>query len=232
MKNKILWIITALSFILSAVSVNFLPERIPMHYDINGVVDRYGSRYEVFTYSVLILIIAAVMTFIAVRQQKSTADFSDDKEKEMKKNNSKVISVIGICLTAVEFIMQCVSQFSTIASSGSFGFLAEIDSFKLNMSALSFTFGIMFIVAGNIMPKLKRNEMVGLRTNATMENDLIWQKSNRFAGKAFVICGFCSVISAFTFKGLPSVIITVILVILVSVISSLYAASLESGKEN
>lgn len=227
MKNKILWIITALSFILSAVSVNFLPEKIPMHYDINGVVDRYGSRYEVFFYPVLILIVAAVMTFISVRQQKSMADSSDDKEKEMKKNNIKVISVVVICFTVVQFIMQCTSLFSIIASSGILAFAENIDSFKLSMTMLSFSFGIVFIIVGNILPKTRKNEIVGLRTNATMKNDQIWQKSNRFAGKVMVISGFCTVVSAFVFKGILSVIIMIVLLLLGTVISSVYAASID-----
>lgn len=228
MKNKIMWIITAVSFLTAAAGVNFLPEQIPAHYDINGVIDRYGSRYEVFIYPVLILIFAAVLTFVSVRMEKSLMNISDEKEAEMKRNNKKVISVVGICLTGSEFIMQCTSLFSHLSSSGRLAFADEIDPFKLQMSMLTFAFGIVFIILGNIMPKTKRNGMIGLRTNSSMKDDQTWQKSNRFAGKAMMISGFASVISALVFKGLASVIIMLVILSAVVVISCVYAASVAS----
>lgn len=54
--------------------------------------------------------------------------------------------------------------------------------------------GTMLIILGNLMPKVKRNGLFGLRTSWSMENDEIWNKSQRFGGKAAVICGFATVL--------------------------------------
>ena len=58
--------------------------------------------------------------------------------------------------------------------------------------------GILLVILGNIMPKMRRNAMFGLRTKWSMTNDSVWQKSQRFGGIASVLCGLAMiVISAF-----------------------------------
>ena len=48
MKNKhskiIIWILAALSPILCAVTYPFLPQQVPMHWDINGTVSYEGKE--------------------------------------------------------------------------------------------------------------------------------------------------------------------------------------------
>lgn len=49
--------------------------------------------------------------------------------------------------------------------------------------------GIMLIPLGNIMPKVKRNGVFGVRTKWSMVNDTCWNLSQRFGGMSFVITG-------------------------------------------
>ena len=46
MTLAIMWIFAALSFAGTAAALGFLPETVPLHYDIAGSVDRFGSKYE------------------------------------------------------------------------------------------------------------------------------------------------------------------------------------------
>ena len=61
---------------------------------------------------------------------------------------------------------------------------------------MSIGVGIMLVILGNLMPKVKRNGLFGLRTSWSMENDEIWNKSQRFGGKAAVVCGFATVFAS------------------------------------
>ena len=42
------WLIalTAVAFIITAVCIQFMADSVPMHYNFNGEIDRYGSRNE------------------------------------------------------------------------------------------------------------------------------------------------------------------------------------------
>lgn len=64
MKNfkKSLLIASVVPIIISAISVFFLEDSIPMHYNSDGVVNRMGSKYEIFIYPVLILLLGIIDT--------------------------------------------------------------------------------------------------------------------------------------------------------------------------
>src|SRR5690348_2465508 len=40
------WLLIAAMFVLAAVSWSHLPERMPVHWNIEGNVDRYGGKFE------------------------------------------------------------------------------------------------------------------------------------------------------------------------------------------
>lgn len=224
MKNKFVWIITALSFAVSAAAVNFLPDKIPVHYDLEGNIDRYGSKYEVFNYPVIILLIALVYAVILATQKKKMNSLTDEKKTEMTVNNLKVAGLTVNCIAAVQLVMQSGSVFLNIRRSGEIFISDDIDSFTIQMTLLSVCFGIMFIVLGNVLQKTKMNSVIGLRTESSMKNDMTWQLSNRFAGRAMMICGIITIILALAVKGIASVLLMLVLLVCAAIVSAVYAS--------
>ena len=88
---------------------------------------------------------------------------------------------------------------------------------KLEFASLTFIqiafiiIGIFLIVINNIMPKVKRNCILGFRTKQTMKNDEIWKKCQRFSGFTGVIAGFIIVTSSFLLDN-TTLIIAVLIV--------------------
>lgn len=63
------WMLEAVALLLlvglvvgAIVSYNVLPERIPVHFDINGTPDRWGSRSTVFMIPVIGFVVYGIMT--------------------------------------------------------------------------------------------------------------------------------------------------------------------------
>ena len=54
---------------------------------------------------------------------------------------------------------------------------------------LTLMIGILFLIMGNYMPKVKQNSMLGLKISWTLLNEENWNKTHRFAGKVWVIGG-------------------------------------------
>ncbi|MPN63015.1 hypothetical protein SDC9_210769 [bioreactor metagenome] len=54
--------------------------------------------------------------------------------------------------------------------------------------------GLFFILLGNIMPKLRRNRLAGIRFSWTMTNDEVWRKVHYWGGFEAVIAGIVTVI--------------------------------------
>lgn len=56
-------------------------------------------------------------------------------------------------------------------------------------------FGVMFVVIGNLMPKIRPNATIGIKVSWTLNNEENWNKTHRFAGKVWVVCGFLLLLS-------------------------------------
>ncbi|MEZ8219235.1 SdpI/YhfL protein family protein [Candidatus Fervidibacteria bacterium JGI MDM2 SSWTFF-3-K9] len=49
--------------------------------------------------------------------------------------------------------------------------------------------GVLFMVIGSILPKLKRNWVAGFRLSWTLVDDEAWKVANKFGGYGFVVIG-------------------------------------------
>jgi uncharacterized membrane protein len=49
--------------------------------------------------------------------------------------------------------------------------------------------GLMFIVMGNYLPKVRRNPFIGIRTRWTLGNEEVWYRTHRVSGRLMVACG-------------------------------------------
>jgi uncharacterized membrane protein len=56
--------------------------------------------------------------------------------------------------------------------------------------------GILFVVIGNVLGKVRSNFMFGVRTPWTLSSDLSWNKTHRLVGRLFVLLGFAVAVAA------------------------------------
>ncbi len=80
--------------------------------------------------------------------------------------------------------------------------------------------GILFIVLGNYLPKVRQNHSFGVRTAWTLESDENWIKTNRLAGWLYVICGLLFVLNAFLLN--EWMILVVVPAIFIPIVYSYY----------
>ena len=184
MKNKkLFYVLMFLPLIASLIALHFLPAVIPAHYNINNVVDRWGSKYEILILPVLTILFG----FFSLAMGKLA-----QKQEPQGNNNEKNSLFIG---TSVLLIFNLLCGFMIFSS------LHKIE--KLEFASFTFIklvviiIGIFLIVISNIMPKVKRNSILGFRTKQTMKNEDIWKKCQRFSGLTGVIAGFIIVVISF-----------------------------------
>lgn len=73
--------------------------------------------------------------------------------------------------------------------------------------------GVLFIVLGNYMPKIKPNYFIGIRTPWTLESEAVWNKTHRLGGKVFIAMGILSMLTAFWRGEMRAVLFLVIIVV-------------------
>lgn len=204
--------------IITAAVIDSVPDKIPMHYDFQGNVDRYGSKYELFIYPAL-MILMAVMWMFMLRHFRKKADSADEKEAAEAKTNVKVIYISSVIMMLMELGFQIGSIVNAVQ-------YIEKPTGKMSDNIIKWIFvvlGITLMAVGNYMPKTKRNAFFGLRTAWSVKNDKVWAESNRFAGVSFFVCGMLMTIAAFILEGMLVVNSTMILLIIVVFASVIYS---------
>ena len=56
--------------------------------------------------------------------------------------------------------------------------------------------GLLLIVIGNYLPKMRRNYIMGLRTPWTLADERVWDRTHRLGGPVFMMAGLAIVLAA------------------------------------
>ena len=202
--NKIMLALSILPTLLTSVFLFFMNDTVPMHYNASGAVDRYGSKYENFILPAIILFMYA---FYIVYTKIYTKYSTNSVEKI--NNNVKI--------TAAFNILQLMFLILAILKPDSTTFTDNVP-FIINT-----VMGLMLIIAGNSLPKTKRNSFIGVKTSWTQSSDLAWYESNRAGGIAFVVTGVLTIIESSFIKGINSTIIMVAILLISIAVAYIYA---------
>lgn len=186
-----------LMFIVAAVSLMFLNDTIPTHFDINGNPDQFGSKYFVLIFPGISLLIGVSMLLIS-----KYAKVSDNYKKYMLLTGS-VLQVMFLVLIVI-FILYVLS------------YVDEFPTFDIS-KVMMILFGLLFIIMGNFMPKIEKNSTLGLKTKWSMYNETTWQKSHRFTGFMGVIVGVLCLILSLFFNETVNFIILMSLILIFAV---------------
>ena len=205
------------------MAVQFLPERIPIRYNAAGEIEAWGSRYICFVYPLEILILTAFFEFIAYSFDRAAVAREKKhrivKTPESARNNAKVIRKITPWAAGVSGVMQLFMLIKFCADGNAGVANLDIDITR----AYTFLMGILYIVLGNIMPKVRRNGLVGFRVSWTLYNDTTWQKSNRFAAAALMIDGVFTIISTAFVGGIAVVLLMLLYMTMLIIVIMIYA---------
>ena len=169
--KKIMWTVAMIPVVVTSVVLQFMPDIIPMHHDLEGNTDRWGSKTESFIFPVIILFITLFWHLLIYVFEKKSKNANTEKEQMEAKSSAKVLCVVGISQAIMFGIMHYFILYSSWIQANAGGEHAVIDIAKVSCILC----GIVFIVLGNFMTKAKRNAVVGVRTVWSMHNDNTWR---------------------------------------------------------
>lgn len=189
--KKTMWIVTIIPLIVTLVVLRFMPDSVPMHYDVTGEIDRWGSKYENLIFPIIIIAMTFFwQIFVSYFEKKANNDTSD-KESVEAKSNAKTMKMVAISMASMFGIMQCCILYGAYQEAISNATRSSIDIEKVSCILA----GIMFLFVGNFMPKAKKNCISGVRVGWSMYNDITWMKCNRFGSVALMVVGLLTIIT-------------------------------------
>ena len=153
-----------------------LPEQIPTHWNFEGEVDDYTPK----PWGVIVLPLAAILVFVIMKLIPliSPKGFRTDQ----------FMDVINIFTVTLVGFMSGIGLLVLLAASG-----RNVQMNEMVFAAL----GLLFIVLGNYMSKVRKNFFIGIRTPWTLASDEVWSRTHRLGGWIFVLIGFFMFLNAF-----------------------------------
>lgn len=188
------YILIILPIIINVVTFFYLPERIPAHYGFSGQVDRWGSKYEAFLLPAMVSTFGVFMLLMAKVSAKMDRNIPEWERKG--RDNEKYCLLSSVAILIFFNIMNIYFLYA------SFTQIQNLSEVSLDLSSALFALvGILFIILGAIMPKVRRNSIFGLRTKWSMKNDETWKKSQQFGGVTFIAAGLLIIAAAVFLRG-------------------------------
>lgn len=154
----------------------YLPEQVPSHWNFEGVPDRYWPRiYSVFFAPGIYLSMWILFSFLPKLDPK--------KEKyQLFVDAWNILQMVFL----VFFVYLQVIMFAYVLMPG-------LNFTKMILIGL----GIMFVLIGNYMGKIKQNYFIGVKTPWALNDVDNWNQTQRVGGWMFVIAGLVFLLEAF-----------------------------------
>lgn len=149
--------------------------QVPMHWNIKGEIDRYGSKveglYMLPGLTAVMILIFALVPLIEPRR----------RHLQLSLKAYKIIIAAIIIFMAV---IHGLILWSTIGKQLDIG------------RSVNLGIGILFVLLGNYLGKVRSNFFMGVRSPWTLSSELSWTKTHRLAGWLFVLLGLLILLNA------------------------------------
>ena len=173
-KRIILWLIALTPLIVTVVLLPQMADMVPAHYGIDGLVDRYDSKYTMLLFPCIIIVIVAVRDLSPRIRGRNDAQHANLAVVDMLMLPVVIVLVALNLLT----VWLATSQVQNI-------YTTQVPVPQLILAGIS----LLFVVIGNVLPKTKPNWYIGIRVPWTVNHPTVWYKTHRFGGVVMTVWG-------------------------------------------
>ncbi|UYP06721.1 SdpI family protein [Priestia megaterium] len=188
--------ITLLTLVAWLIALPHLPATMPIHWGANGEADGFATKINAMILTVGIMVLIYFIIAFVPRI---------DPRKENYKYFSKTYNILLNAVLLLFFFVNMSTILQGLGYNVPMAYIAPIMA------------GLVFIIIGNYLQRVRSNYFMGIRTPWTLSNETVWKKTHRLSGKLFFIGGLLILISAFLPDGYKSFIMWGSIVLCVAV---------------
>jgi len=204
-------LLVVVAFIIGIFVYNLMPNTIASHWDSQGDVNGYMSKF----WGVFLMPIISTFFLILF--------FFLPKLDPLKKNYDKFIHYYDFFIALLVSFLFYIYLLTLLWNLG----------YSFNIVVLLIpAFALLFFYIGVIISNTKQNWFFGIRTPWTLSSKYIWDKTNKLGGTLFKISGLISLLGILFQKiAFLFIIIPVILSAVITMIYSYYLFKFETKHE-
>ena len=201
----LVWPIAVIPLVYLLVIWGSLPEKIAIHFDLQGNPDRYGNKTE-------LLIMAGILTLMSIGLFFILSNiYKIDPKKYAVENKDRLTRMAFV----ISIFMSAISCF-IIYSSAKGGFEPGIRFVFAGV-------GLLFSFIGNYMHTIKPNYFAGIRVPWTLNNEENWRKTHLLAGKIWFAGGLLIALLCLLLPDTVSLIVFFSLTMILVIIPVVYS---------
>jgi len=156
------------SFISSVIARPYLPDKIPMHWNLAGEIDSYANKNYGIFYLPLMMLGMLIL-------------FELSPKLDPKKENYKIFKKEWLIIKTGILTLFAYLQ-------GTIIYLA-LNPDKDVRPLIFIGLGSLFVLIGNYLSKIRQNYFIGVKLPWTLADEDNWNKSHRLASWTFVLAG-------------------------------------------
>jgi uncharacterized membrane protein len=169
------WLLLAAMFALAATTWGSAPDRIPVHWNIAGQVDRWGGRFE----GLLSIPLLALGIYLLMRVLPGL--------DPGRANYAAFAGPYATLRLAIVVVMAALYALLVLWVRG----------VRVSIAVwVPLLIGALLVVVGNLLGKVRPNWFVGIRTPWTLSSTLAWNRTHRAGGWLFVLMGVLMMLCA------------------------------------
>lgn len=174
------FLVTAAMLAFSLWALPHLPERVPTHWGINGQPDDWSSpAFAAFLMPGMMLLMS--LLFAALPQ-------IDPLKKNYEFHGSVYFLLVNV-------VVGFVAVIHVLVLGASLGWPVSVGR------SIPILVGLLFVFIGNLLPRIRPNWFMGIRTPWTLSSEQVWRKTHRVGGYAFTLAGLVFVLMSFLAPG-------------------------------
>jgi uncharacterized membrane protein len=164
--------IVLIPFAYLAYIWNSLPEKVPLHWNLKGEIDDWGSKYSLIGLVFLLPVLTYILMLVVPKiDPKKRIEAMGGKYYQFK------FILVGF-MSVLALVIIYISNNQKLSSP----------------SMIVVLVGILFVFMGNYFKVIKQNYFIGIKTPWTLESEEVWKLTHLLAGKMWVIGGIIIVI--------------------------------------
>lgn len=188
--------IVLLPFVYLYIVWNKLPQKVPLHWNMKGEIDRYGDKSELILIPVLLpLLIYGLFWIIPKIDPKG-------KIKNMGNKYDMLKTVLTVFMSALSMII----------------IYASMNESLYNPNYIVLLIGLLFLILGNFFKTIRANYFIGIKTPWTLENETVWKETHKLAGKLWFAGGLIIVFGSLLLEKKANFTLFTVITIIITVI--------------
>ena len=182
-------IVTLLPVLIGICFWSRLPDTIATHFGTNNQADGFSSK-PVAVFGLPLLCLAVLWAGAVVT--------ANDPRKQ---NISPKMFTLGLWIAPIVSLIAAAVMYPV-----NLGYAVDISYVG------GLAMGLLLIIVGNYAPKARQNYTIGIKLPWTLANEENWNRTHRFAGYLWIVCGILLVVLSLFRVQQPSLMIALIAV--------------------